>query len=218
MRFSTASGTGPSASRGIRRVSSRACTAMAPFRSSTRSESNVLRTVQSTPPPISDATSLGVSTTESGPPDRASEASLVWADATAAGVGAPTAVSVTGGSAVPCGPIHRDAVRRIGSRNTQAASSASARSANPASFRRPLRQPFTMYHLIHRPALFERAAHQIQGLHHHRFLEPQRAERAPQRVLQLRLAGIVHLPEELERQVDAFGTDPLHRKRRVPEP
>ena len=106
----------PNASRGIRRVSSRACTAIAPFRSSTRSESNVLRTVQSTPPPIRDATSLGDSTTESGPPEPAREASLALADATAAGVGAPTAVSATGGNAVPCGPSHREAVRRIGSR------------------------------------------------------------------------------------------------------
>src|SRR3989454_8857303 len=48
----------------------------------------------------------------------------VWLLASDLGVGAPTAVSVTGGSAVRRGPSQREAVRRSGSRNHQATSPA----------------------------------------------------------------------------------------------
>src|SRR6266496_4324979 len=58
---------GPSVPGGSARVSSRAWSTSVSSCSSTRSESYILRTFQSMPPPISDAISFGVRTTESGP-------------------------------------------------------------------------------------------------------------------------------------------------------
>src|SRR5439155_13237841 len=60
---------GPSASGGITRVSSRQWTDRDPSDSSTRNEAKRLRTDQSIELPMSDATSLAESTTESGPVD-----------------------------------------------------------------------------------------------------------------------------------------------------
>ena len=96
---------GPSASRGITRVSSLQYTATEPSSSSTRSESKLLRTDQSMLLPTSEATSLGDSTTESGPAGRLSVSIFPCVLWSALGVGAPTAVSATGGSAVLCGPM-----------------------------------------------------------------------------------------------------------------
>src|SRR3989441_5134931 len=89
--------TGPSASRGITRVSSRQYTATVPSKSSTRNESKLFRTLQSMPLPIMAATSLAESTTESGALGRFSRSIFVWLLDKAFGVGAPTAVSATGG-------------------------------------------------------------------------------------------------------------------------
>src|SRR2546425_7291766 len=153
---------GPSASGGIAWVSSRQCTASAPSRSSTRNESNVLRTDQSRPLPIRAATSLGERTTESGPLGCFRRSALVWLLASDLGVGAPTAVSVTGGSAVRRGPSQREAVRRSGSRNHQATSPAPRTSARQPSRRTPLRQPFTVPHLIHRAPRLEHTLHRSE--------------------------------------------------------
>src|SRR6266550_9109184 len=68
---------GPRASGGITRVSSRQCTASDPSDSSTRNESKLLRTDQSIELPMSEATSLAESTTESGPVTCLSRSTLV---------------------------------------------------------------------------------------------------------------------------------------------
>src|SRR5437762_11505146 len=70
-----------------------------PSCSSTRNESYILRTFQSIPEPMSEATSFGVSTTESGPAAVLSLPTLVCPDLVAACVGAPTDVSAVDGSA-----------------------------------------------------------------------------------------------------------------------
>src|SRR2546427_5438923 len=102
------------------------------------------------PLPIIAAISLGDKTTESGPADALSRSTLVWLEESALGVGAPTAVSATGGSAVRRGPSQREAACRIGSRNHQTASAPTRATPRKARRRRPLRQPFTVSHLIHR--------------------------------------------------------------------
>src|SRR2546426_4255809 len=91
---------GPSVPGGSARVSRRACRISLPSWSSTRSESYVFRTFQSIPAPIREAISFGVSTTESGPALVRRLPTLAWPEAVAFGVGAPTAVSATGGRAV----------------------------------------------------------------------------------------------------------------------
>src|SRR6266545_809689 len=169
--------TGPSTSGGITRVSSRQCTASEPSRSSTRSESKLLRTDQSIELPIKAATSLADRTTESGPADRFSRSIFVWVLESALGVGAPTAVSATGGSLVECGPNQRAAVRMSGSRNHHAASAPARTRARHPRRKTPLRQPLTVFDLIHRTPRLERALHQVHALDDGRFLEPQPAER-----------------------------------------
>src|SRR5256714_8574276 len=151
---------GPSVPGGSARVSRRACRMSFPSWSSTRSESYILRTFQSIPAPISDATSLGVSTTESGPALVRRFPTLAWPDAVAFGVGAPTAVSPTGGNAVER-PNQLAKACRIGSRNHHAhASTPITRTAQP-SLKTPLRQPFMVFDLIHRAIALERALHQV---------------------------------------------------------
>src|SRR5467141_1128041 len=153
---------GPSVPGGRARVSRRACRMSFPSCSSTRSESYILRTFQSIPAPISDATSFGVSTTESGPALVRRFPTFAWPDAVAFGVGAPTAVSATGGSAVER-PNQLAKVCMIGSRNHHAhASTPITRTAQP-SLKTPLRQPFMVFDLVHRaPAIgLERALHQV---------------------------------------------------------
>src|SRR5438105_954589 len=151
---------GPSVPGGRARVSRRACRMRFPSGSSTGSESYILRTFQSIPAPISDATSLGVSTTESGPALVRRFPTLAWPDAVAFGVGAPTAVSATGGNAVER-PNQLATVCMIGSRNHHAhASTPITRTAQP-SLKTPLRQPFMVLDLIHRATGLERALHQI---------------------------------------------------------
>src|SRR5882672_1928018 len=166
-RGSTNAANGPSASCGSARVSRRACTASEPSSSSTRSESYVLRTRQSIPLPMREATSLGVSTTVSGPALVARLPTFVCPEATALGVGAPTAVSATGGRACER-PNQRAPVRRIGSRNHHSSSSTAAIATTQPRRRSPLRQPFMVFHLIHRPTRLERALHQIQIGNDHR--------------------------------------------------
>src|SRR2546426_12063555 len=111
----------------------------------------------------------------------------VWLLASDLGVGAPTAVSVTGGSAVRRGPSQREAVRRSGSRNHQATSPAPRTSARQPSRRTPLRQPFTVPHLIHRAPRLEHTLHQVHGPDDHGLRELE----APQRCLE---AGEVARP------------------------
>src|SRR5712671_3027468 len=153
---------GPSVPGGRARVSSRACRMRVPSCSSTRSESYILRTFQSMPAPMSDATSLGVSTTESGPALVRRFPTLAWPDAVAFCVGAPTAVSATGGSAVER-PNQLAKVCMIGSRNHHAHASTPMRSTAQPSLKAPLRQPFMVFDLIHRACAtwLERALHQV---------------------------------------------------------
>src|SRR5213083_1875508 len=124
------------------------------------------------PLPIIAATSLAESTTESGALGCFSRSIFAWLLESAFGVGAPTAVSATGGSRVERGPNQRAAVCRIGSRNHQAASAPTRTTARQPSRTRPLRQPFTVPHVIHRTGGFERALHQIDRFDHDRRLEP----------------------------------------------
>ncbi|PYO80330.1 MAG: hypothetical protein DMD67_00750, partial [Gemmatimonadetes bacterium] len=154
---------GPIASGGMTRVSSRQYTATVPSSSSTRSESKLLRTDQSIPLPIMDAISFGDRTTESGPTGFLSFSYFVWLEERAFGVGAPTAVSLTGGSAVRRGPSQRDAACRIGSRNHHATSAIANTTVRSARRKSPLRQPFTVSHVVHRTSRLERALHQIDG-------------------------------------------------------
>src|SRR5438132_5582230 len=129
------------------------------------------------PLPIIAATSLAESRTESGALGCFSRSIFAWLLESAFGVGAPTAVSATGGSRVERGPNQRAAVCRIGSRNHQAASAPTRTTARQPSRTTPLRQPFTVFHVIHRTGGFERALHQIDRLDHDRRIEPQGAER-----------------------------------------
>src|SRR3989454_10010328 len=168
---------GPRASGGITRVSSRQCTASDPSDSSTRNESKLLRTDQSIELPMRDATSLADSTTESAPVACLSRSTLVCVLDNALGVGAPTPVSVTGGSWVERGPNTCAARRMIGSRNHHAASATTKATPRNASRRSPLRQPFTVSHVIHRTSGLERALHQIERAHERRLGELESAER-----------------------------------------
>src|SRR6266702_643027 len=216
---------GPSASGGMTRVSRRQYTARVPSSSSTRSESKLLRTDQSIPLPIIAAISLGESTTESGPSSCLRRSTLVWLDESALGVGAPTAVSATGGSLVEWGPSQREAPRRSGSRNHHATSATTRAVAKSASRKSPLRQPFTVSHVVHRPARSERALHQVEPAHHGRLreleprqpgLEPREVAglglppRTPQCRRDLRLPVVPDLAKKLERQVDAVAAHPIH--------
>src|SRR5213083_1370715 len=125
-----------------------------------RNESYILRTFQSIPAPISDAISFGFSTTESGPVAVRSVPTLALPDATALGVGAPTAVSATGGKAVER-PNQRTTVDMIGSRNHHASASTPMIAMAQPSLSAPLRQPSMIPDLIHRAILLECALHQI---------------------------------------------------------
>src|SRR2546422_1147078 len=167
---------GPRASGGITRVSSRQCTASDPSDSSTRNESKLLRTDQSIELPMSEATSLAESTTECGPVGCLGRSALVCVLDRALGVGAPT-VSATGGSLVECTPNTCAAWRMIGSRNHHAASAATRATARIASRNSPLRQPFTVSHVIHRTSGLERALHQIERTDERRLGELEPAER-----------------------------------------
>src|SRR5689334_3423496 len=163
---------GPSVPGGSARVSSRAWSTSVSSCSSTRSESYIFRTFQSMPPPISDAISFGVSTTESGPVAVRRFPTLAFPDATALGVGAPTAVSATGGRAVER-PNQRAPVCMIGSRNHHTSASAPITTIAHPSFKRPLRQPSMRSDLIHRaPASgLERALHEVDLRHGDRCIE-----------------------------------------------
>src|SRR2546427_4534104 len=168
---------GPSTPGGITRVARRRWTATEPSNSSTRSESKLFRTDQSMPLPIMAATSLADRTTESGGLGCFSRSIFFWVLERAFGVGAPTAVSVTGGSLVECGPNQRAALCRIGSRNHQAASAAPRTMARHPRRLRPLRKPFTVAHLVHRTPSLGRAVHQGHPLARHRLLGLDAAER-----------------------------------------
>src|SRR5205809_961498 len=135
------------------------------------------RRVSSSPPTIA-ATSFADSTTESGPARRSRRSTFVWLLASALGVGAPTAVSATGGSLVGRGPNQRAPVRRIGSRNPHATSPAATRRRKPPSRTIPLKQPLTVPDLIHRASRLERALHQVHRFHERRLPEAQPGERA----------------------------------------
>src|SRR2546426_373290 len=129
------------------------------------------------PLPIIAATSWAERTPDSGALGCFSRSFFVCLLESAFGVGAPTAVSLTGGSRVERGPNQRAAVCRIGSRNHQAASAPTRTTARQPSRTTPLRQPFTVFHLIHRAGGFERALHQLNRLDYDRRVEPQVAER-----------------------------------------
>src|SRR5437016_12471289 len=125
---------------------------------------------------MSDATSLAESTTESGPVGCLRRSTLVCVLARALGVGA-RAVSAAGGSVVERTPNTCAAWRMIGSRNHHAASAATRATARIASRNSPLRQPFTVSHVIHRTSGLERALHQIERAHERRRGEREPAER-----------------------------------------
>src|SRR5882672_9218018 len=152
---------GPSAPGGSARVSRRACRTNFPSWSSTRRESYIFRTFQSIPAPIREAISFGVSTTESGPALVRRFPTLACPDAVAFGVGAPTAVSATGGRAVER-PNQLAKVCMIGPRNHHASASAPITRIAQPSLKAPLRQPFMISHLIHWATWLERSLHQVQ--------------------------------------------------------
>src|SRR5213082_2961447 len=171
------------------------------------------------PLPIIAATSLAESTTESGALGCFSRSIFAWLLESAFGVGAPTAVSATGGSLVECGPNQRAPVRRIGSRNHHAASPATTTRKRVPSRTIPLKQPFTVPDLIHRASRLERALHQVHRVHERRLLEVQPGERAlqageiagpglprrtAQRQVRLERPGLRGEPERLELAVDAM--------------
>ncbi len=112
------------------------------------------------PEPISEATSFGVKMTESGPAFASSLPTFSFPDAVARGVGAPTAVSATDGSAVER-PNQCANVCMIGARNHHTSASAQMSTAAQPSRTIPLRQPFMVFHVIHRAVWLERAFHQI---------------------------------------------------------
>src|SRR5207249_11566449 len=218
---------------GMTRVSRRQYTARVPSSSSTRSESKLLRTDQSIPLPIIAAISLGESTTESGPSSCLRRSTLVWLDESALGVGAPTAVSATGGSLVEWGPSQREAPRRSGSRNHHATSAATRAVAKRASRNSPLRQPFTVSHVVHRPARSERALHQVEPAHHGRLreleprqrgLEPREVAgsglppRAPQRHVRAKRPPLRGKPQRRELLLHAMLQNLESRLRRDPHP
>src|SRR5213593_308485 len=151
---------GPRVPGGSARVSRRACRMSLSSWSSTRSESYVFRTFQSIPAPIREAISFGVSTTESGPALVRRLPTLAWPEAVAFGVGAPTAVSATGGNAVER-PNQRAPVCRIGSRNHQISASTPMMAIAQPSLSAPLRQPSMSLDLIHRASGLERALHEV---------------------------------------------------------
>src|SRR6266550_176274 len=163
---------------------------------------------------MSDATSLAESTTE----------------------------SATGGSLVECTPNTCAAWRRIGSRNHHAASAPTRATTRIASRNSPLRQPFTVSHVIHRTSGLERALHQIERAHERRLGELESAERllepgegggpgvprrarerqiarsrrrARERGRELRLPFVRHVTQKLERQMETLPADPLHGKPQV---
>src|SRR5207245_7200317 len=224
---------GPSASGGMTRVSRRQYTASVPSSSSTRSESKLLRTDQSIPLPIIAAISLGESTTESGPSLRLRRSTFVWLDESALGVGAPTAVSATGGSLVEWGPSQREAPCRSGSRNHHATSATTSAAAKRASRNSPLRQPFTVSHVVHRTSRLERALHQVERAHHARLRELELRERrlepgevagsgfpfrAPQRHVGTKRARLRGKPEWRELLLHPMLQDLEPRLRRDPGP
>src|SRR5258705_5362282 len=151
---------GPSVPGGSARVSRRACKISFPSWSSTRSESYIFRTFQSIPAPIREAISFGVSITESGPALVRRLPTLAWPEAVAFGVGAPTDVSATGGSAVEP-PNQLAKACMIGSRNHHAPASLAVTTIAQPSLKTALRQPSMVFHLIHRPIRFEGALHQV---------------------------------------------------------
>src|SRR2546427_1297829 len=100
--------------------------------------------------------------TESGPAFVSSLPTFSFPDAVARGVGAPTAVSATDGSAVER-PNQCANVCMIGARNHHTSASAPMSTAAQPSLTIPLRQPFMVFHVIHRGGALwlERAFHQI---------------------------------------------------------
>src|SRR2546429_4158391 len=118
------------------------------------------------PLPIIAATSLAESRTESGALGCFSRSIFAGLLESAFGVGAPTAVSATGGSRVERGPNQRAAVCRIGSRNHPAASAPTRTTARPPNRTTPLRQPLTPVHAIHPSRGFQPALHQLDRLDH----------------------------------------------------
>src|SRR5262249_52850746 len=161
---------GPSVPGGSARVSRRAWSTSVSSCNSTRSESYVLRTFQSMPAPMSDAISLGVRTMESGPALVRSVPTFFWPDATADGVGAPTAVSATGGSAVER-PNQWAKVLMMGARNHHANASAPITTIAQPSLSAPLRQPSMVFHLIHRTLRGQGTQHEVDVLDGHGLVE-----------------------------------------------
>src|SRR5262245_49590674 len=154
---------GPSVPGGSARVSSRACRTSVSCCSSTRSESYIFRTFQSIPPPIREAISFGVRTMESGPVWVRRLVTLALLLATAVGVGAPTAVSATGGNAVDR-PNQRAKVLMMGARNHHSTTSAPITTIAQPSRTTPLRQPSMMFHLVDRALGGQGALHEVHAL------------------------------------------------------
>src|SRR5216110_3335958 len=209
---------GPSVPGGSARVSRRACRISLPSWSSTRSESYMFRTFQSIPAPIREAISFGVRTTESGPALARRFPTFASPEAVAFGVGAPTAVSATGGSAVEP-PNQCVKVCMIGSRNHHASASAPITTTAQPSLRTPLRQPSMVFDLIHRPTRFEGALHQVDLSNSDRGIEvgavenlrepleiarPRIASRAPQRHVRPKRPRLRGKPKRRERLLHAM--------------
>src|SRR3989442_11801365 len=92
------------------------------------------------PLPTMAAISLGDSTTESGPAGVLRRSNLLWLEDSALGVGAPTALSATGGSVLGGGPEQRPAVGRSGPPNPPAPGAPPLTSAGRPRPRTPLRK------------------------------------------------------------------------------
>src|SRR4029077_2362928 len=67
--------------------------------------------------------------------------------------------------------------RGRGPRNPQATRAIEKTTASSASRKSPLRQPFTVSHVVHRTSRLERALHQVDGLHERRLRERERRQR-----------------------------------------
>src|SRR5439155_318041 len=160
-----------------------------PSWSSTRNESYILRTFQSIPAPISDAISFGFSTTESGPVAVRSVPTLALPDATALGVGAPTAVSSTGGKAV-------ERRKRLLHAMLQQLESRLRGDARPQDVRAVIIGKHTKAGQLQRQRTWLTAT----------------ARRLFQRGHELRFPPFLDFAEKLETEVNVLGTNPFHRE------
>src|SRR3989442_11173188 len=104
------------------------------------------------PLPTMAAISLGDSTTESGPAGVLRRSNLLWLEDSALGVGAPTAVSATGGGFVGGGPQPRPALFPGGAPDPPPTSPPPPTAAGQPRPRSPLKPPLPLPPGLQRPS------------------------------------------------------------------